>query len=162
MREIGGWQKYEQPLELKEMLEENFLSYDGNGDVPSQIHSYLSSNFHHLRGLSKDDGILKAAAENRWYVADPNKAIDLEKLRERSLLKEFQDYAQPTMKRLKVFRLEAVRAGFKRAWTEAEYKTIVNVAEKLPPIVLEEDQMLLMWYSNAQTKTRRKVDLEWK
>jgi len=157
MREIGGWQKFEKPLELKEMLEENFLSYDGVGDVPSQVHSYLSSNFHHLRGLSKDDGILKAAAEDRWYVPDPNKSIDLEKLRERSLLKEFQDYVQSIQKRLKVFRLEAVRAGFKRAWAEADYRTIVNVAEKLPAIVLEEDQMLLMWYSNAQTRLGEKL-----
>ena len=27
------------------MLEQNFLRYDGKGEVPSQIHSYLSSNF---------------------------------------------------------------------------------------------------------------------
>ena len=152
MREIGGWQKFEKPLELKEMLEENFLCYDGTSDVPSQVHSYLSTNFHELRGLIKNNPLLQAKAKDRWYVADPNKSIDLEKLRERSLLREFQDYVQPTQKRLKVFRLEAVRAGFKRAWAEADYRTIVNVADKLPAIVLEEDQMLLMWYSNAQTR----------
>ena len=157
MQEIGGWQKFEKPLELKEMLEENFLCYDGTGDVSSQVHSYLSTNFHELRGLAKDSPLLKAKAKDRWYVADPNKSIDLEKLRERSLLKEFQDYVQSTQKRLKVFRLEAVRAGFKRAWAEADYRTIVNVAEKLPAIVLEEDQMLLMWYSNAQTRLGAKL-----
>ncbi len=151
-KEIGPWQKYEKFSELKEMLTENFLFYDGTGDVPSQVHSYLSTNFHELRGLIKDNPILKTKAKDRWYVADPNKSIDLEKLRERSLLKEFQDYVQSNQKRLKVFRLEAARAGFKRAWAEADYRTIVNVAEKLPAIVLEEDQMLLMWYSNAQTR----------
>lgn len=157
IREIGGWQKFEKPLELREMLEENFLCYDGTGDIPSQLHSYLSTNFHELRGLTKDNPVLKAKAKDRWYVPDPNKSIDLEKLRERSLLKEFQDYAQSTQKRLNIFRLEAVRAGFKRAWAETDYRTIVSVAEKLPAIVLEEDQMLLMWYSNAQTRLGEKL-----
>jgi len=45
LKEIGGWQKHEKPLELMELLEENFLCYDGKGEVPSQIHSYLSTNF---------------------------------------------------------------------------------------------------------------------
>lgn len=157
MREIGGWQQFEKPLELKEMLEQNFLCYDSLGDVPSQIHSYLSTNFHEFRGLSKDNPLLKAKAKDRWYVPDPNKAIDLEKLRDRSLLREFQEYTQTTQKKLKVFRLEAVRAGFKRAWTEADYNTIVKVAEKLPEAVMEEDKMLLMWYSNAQTRLGEKL-----
>lgn len=152
IREIGGWQKSEKPLELREMLEENFLCYDGDSDVPSQIHAYLSSNFHELRGLAKNAPALKDKAKDRWYVPDPNKLIDLEKVRERALLKEFQEYAQSNQKTLKVFRLEAARAGFKRAWADADYKTIINVAEKLPAIVLEEDPMLLMWYSNAQTR----------
>jgi len=157
MREIGGWQKFEKPLELKEMLEENFICYDGMGEVPSQAHSYLSTNFHELRGLTKDNPLLQAKAKDRWYVPDPNKSIDLEKLRDRSLLKEFQEYVQFPQNRLKVFRLEAVRAGFKRAWADSDYKTIVDVAEKLPDIALEEDQMLLMWYSNAQTRLGAKL-----
>jgi hypothetical protein len=157
MREIGGWQQFEKPLELKEMLEQNFICYAGDGEVPSQIHSYLSTNFHEYRGITKDNLLLKAKAKDRWYVPDPNKAIDLEKLRDKSLIREFQDYVQTPQKKLKVFRLEAMRAGFRRAWAEADYKTIVNVAEKLPTAVLEEDPMLLMWYSNAQTRMGEKL-----
>ena len=74
MQEIGGWQKHEKPLELDELLEQNFLRYDGDGDVPSQIHSYLSTNFKELRNLAKDDPVLQAKAKDRWYVPDPNKA----------------------------------------------------------------------------------------
>jgi hypothetical protein len=55
MKELGGWQKHEKPLELMELLQQNFLSYDGKGEVPSQIHSYLSSNFAELHHLPKDD-----------------------------------------------------------------------------------------------------------
>jgi len=155
LKEIGGWQKHEKPLELSELLEQTFLRYDGNGDVPSQIHSYLSTNFKELRNLPKDDESLRSKAKDRWYVPDPNKANDLEKLREKSLLKEFDEYRASSQKRLKVFRLEAVRAGFKKAWQEkskAGYRTIIEVARKIPENVLQEDPKLLMWYDQALTR----------
>ncbi len=153
LKEIGGWQKHEKALELSELLKENFLSYDGKGDVPSQIHSYLSSNFKELRNLEKDDPPLKAKAKDRWYVPDPNKAGDLEKLRERALMREFEEYRESKQKRLKVFRLEAVRAGFKKAWQERDYATIIAVARKIPEKILQEDPKLLMWYDQAMTRT---------
>lgn len=151
IREIGGWNKNERMLELSILLEQNFLSYDGRGEVPSQIHSYLSTNWYEHRNLPKDDPALVAKARDRWYLPDPNKAGDLEKLREKSLLKEFEEYNQ-SKKKLKVFRLEAVRAGFKKAWQERDYITIVTVAEKIPNNVLEEDPKLLMWYDQAVTR----------
>jgi hypothetical protein len=153
IKELGGWQKYEKPLELSELLEQNFLRYDGKGEVPAQIHSYLSTNFKELRNLPKDDESLRAKGKDRWYVPDPNKAGDLEKLRERSLLKEFEDYRTSSQKRLKVFRLEAVRAGFKKAWQERDYATIITVARKIPENVLQEDPKLLMWYDQALTRS---------
>ena len=153
LKEIGGWQKHEKPLELSELLEQNFLRYDGKGEVLNQIHSYLSTNFRELRNLPKDDESLRGKGKDRWYVPDPNKAGDLEKLRERSLLKEFEDYRTSSQKRLKVFRLEAVRAGFKKAWQERDYATIITVARKVPENVLQEDPKLLMWYDQALTRS---------
>ena len=152
IKELGGWQKYEKPLELSELLEQNFLRYDGKGEVPNQIHSYISTNFKELRNLPKDDESLRTKGKDRWYVPDPNKAGDLEKLRERSLLKEFEDYRTASQKRLKVFRVEAVRAGFKKAWQERDYATIITVAHKVPENVLQEDPKLLMWYDQAVTR----------
>jgi hypothetical protein len=134
-------------------LEQNFLRYEGAGDVPSQIHSYLSTNFRELRNLPKNDLTLRAKGKDRWYVPDPTKAGDLEKLRERTLLREFEDYQESKQKRLKVFRLEAVRAGFKKAWQERNYETIIGVARKIPDNVLQEDPKLLMWYDQAVTRT---------
>jgi len=84
----------------------------------------------------------------RWYVPDPARQEDLEKLLERSLLRQFGEYAQGKG-RLRVFRTEAVRAGFKHAWHERDYRLIVKVAERLPPSVLQEDASLLMYYDNA-------------
>ena len=152
MQELQAWAKHEKPLELTQLLEESFLCYDGTAEVPSQIHRYLSSNMKDLRNLAKDDPSLRAKAKNRWYVPDPKKATEREKLRERSLLKEFEAYNAPGGKKLKVFRLEAVRAGFKRAWEAKDYKTIIEVAKRIPEDVLQEDQKLVMWYDNALTR----------
>jgi len=153
MIEIGGWQKNEKMLELDELLEQSFLRYDGKSEVPSQIHSYLSTNFKELRNLTKEDPALKAKGKDRWYVPDPNKAGDLEKLRERTLMREFEEYRESKQKRLKVFRLEAVRAGFKKAWQERDYATIIAVVRKIPEKILQEDPKLLMWYDQALTRT---------
>ncbi|NLS44115.1 MAG: site-specific DNA-methyltransferase [Firmicutes bacterium] len=152
MKEITGWQRHEKPLELLELLEQNFLRYDGTGEVPSQIHSYLSTNFKDMRNLSKEDPALQDKAKDRWYVPDPNKAGDLGKLRERTLLKEFEEYRASTERRFRVFRTEAVRAGFKKAWAKRDYHTIINVAKKIPDRVLQEDPKLLMWRDNALTR----------
>ena len=153
LKELGGWEKHEKALELLDILQENFLLYDGVGEVPSPIHSYLSTNFKELRSLDKDDPALRTKAKDRWYAPDPRKAIDLEKLRDRALLREFDGYLDGGQKKLKVFRLEAVRAGFKRAWQDRDYATIVAVARKIPEKVLQEDQKLLQWYDLAVTRS---------
>jgi len=155
MREIGGWQKHERSLELSDILEQSFLRYDGKSDVPSQIHSYLSTNYRDLRNRSKNDPDLRHEAKDRWYVPDPTKAIDLEKLRERTLLREFQEYAQSNQRQLKTYRVEAMRVGFRRAWQERDYETIVRIAEKIPLEALQEDDKLLMWYDQAMMRLGR-------
>ena len=139
--------------ELAQLLEDNFIQYDGKGDVPSQIHSLLSSNFKDLRGLEKDDPRLMATAKDRWYVPDPKKTQDLEKKREKSLLKEFDTYRLFTGRKLKEFRLEVLRAGFRTAWTAKDYATILYVANKLPEETLQEDEKLLLWYDQALTRS---------
>ncbi|GAP13549.1 DNA methylase [Longilinea arvoryzae] len=106
--------KHEQPLELIELLKQNFLQ----------------------------------DAEGKWYVPDHNKATDLEKVRQRALLKEFKEYTESSG-RLKVFRSEAVRAGFADCFKRQDYETIVTVAERLPEDVLREDPDLLMYYDSA-------------
>lgn len=68
-------------------------------------------------------------AKGRWYVPDPNKAGDFEKLREKALLKKLWQQR-----------------------TDDAYKTIIAVAEKIPNKILEEDPKLLMWYDQAVTR----------
>ena len=108
----------------------------------AKIFDYLSTNWKELRNLPKDDSPLVAKACDHWYVPDPNKAGELEKL-----LKKFEEY-----KKIKIFRMEAVRAGFKKAWQDRDYATIVSVTDNIPNNVLEEDPKLLMWYDQAVTR----------
>ncbi len=148
----AGWRKHEERPELSALLIDNFLRYDGNGDVPSQIHSYLSTNFKDLRGLEKDDPRLKTKAKDRWFAPDPSKAKDLEQRRERALLKEFESYKSAPGRKLKEFRLEVLRAGFKTAWGAKDYKAIIGIAQKIPEEALQEDEKLLLWYDQALTR----------
>jgi 16S rRNA G966 N2-methylase RsmD len=162
-----AWAKHEQSVELREILEQNFFRYEGTGPIPMQIVSWLkcSEVFRdRLRkleakpgavneaGLATNDPAVSAAAADRWYVPDPGREGDLEKFRERALLREFDEYRESKQRQLKVFRLEAIRAGFKRAWQERDYATIIAVARKIPENVLQEDPKLLMWYDQAVTR----------
>jgi len=92
--------------------------------------------------------------QNQWYVPDPHKESDLQKLRDKDLLRDFEQYRQEvtaTHKKLKDFRIEAMRAGFRQCWEDRAYGTIILMAEHLPSEVVEEDPQLLMYYDNAQT-----------
>jgi 16S rRNA G966 N2-methylase RsmD len=107
-------------------------------EVLPELHALLEEHF-----LEDEAG--------RWYPPDPTKAGDLEQLRRKSLLREFREYAAG-QGRLRKFRTEAVRAGFADAWSRGAYATIVQVAERLPDAVLQEDPDLLMYYDNASLR----------
>jgi len=83
--------------------------------------------------------------KGRWYIPDITKAADVAKLREKKLLKEFEGYLA-TKGKLKLFRTEAIRAGFAKLWVDKNYKLIVETAERLPESVIQEDDKLLMYY----------------
>jgi len=153
MRELQSWAKHETTIELKVILEQNFLHYDGRGPVPSQIHRYLSTNYRDLRNLEKEATRLVEKARDRWYVPDPSKQAEREAIRERALLREFEEYKSSTQRKLKVFRTEAVRAGFKACWQERDYGSIVKGADKLPDAGLQEGGKLLMYFDNALTRS---------
>ncbi|KAF5085480.1 DNA methylase [anaerobic digester metagenome] len=129
-QELATAQTYQeiQPAFLRQ------LHQDSHEALP-ELSDVLEENF------LKDD-------QGKWYVPNPSKASDLEKIRERSLLREFGTYVQGKGK-LKLFRSEAVRAGFAKAWKERDYGTIVSVGKRLPPKVLQEDDQLLMYFDNA-------------
>jgi DNA modification methylase/DNA-directed RNA polymerase subunit RPC12/RpoP len=115
-----------------------------------ELHKVEHEQLPELRDLLRENFLEDELG--RWYVPDPNKQLDLEKLREKALLREFEEYKTLKQKRLKIFRTEAVRAGFKTAWAARDYQTIVSVAQKLPEDVVQEDQTILMYYDNASMR----------
>jgi 16S rRNA G966 N2-methylase RsmD len=151
-RELQVWERHERQVELRDILRDNFVQYDGDGPVPPQIHAYLSHSYSDLRNLPKQHPRLVAKARGRWYVPDPGKATDLEKMRQRALLREFETYRSEPSRKLKTFRTEAIRAGFKAAYDARDYQTIVDVAGRLPDKVLQEDETLLMYYDVASLR----------
>jgi hypothetical protein len=87
--------------------------------------------------------------EGRWYVPDPKKEADLEKLRKRERLKEFATYAAGKGA-LKHFSLAAVRAGFSDAWERRDFASIVAVGRRLPAEAFAQDERLLFYLDNAE------------
>lgn len=122
MRALSGLRKGDILPELKDLLEENFL---------------------------KDE-------EGRWYQPDPENEIDLEKLRNKRLLKQFEIYrteaAKPKTKKIKEVRVEALRTGFKYCYQEKDFKSIVEIGNKIPENLLMEDEVLLQFYDIASNK----------
>ncbi len=90
-------------------------------------------------------------SDNRWYIPDVTKEGDLIKLREKKLLKEFEGYMQSKGK-LKLFRSEAIRAGFSMLWKDKNYQAIVDMAQRLPEQTIQEDQNLLMYYDISMSR----------
>lgn len=180
MQQLGAsWKKFETRPELRLLLEQNFLEFNGKGDVPSQIHSYLSTQYKDLRSLPKDDAHLRSRAKDRWYVPDPAKAMDVEAVRYKRLLQEFWDLCdqagiskpkpgdpnQPSLnlavsstpkksnrKKLKEVRTEAVRLGFKECFAAKDYATILAISAYLPENVVEEDEQLQMIHDMAEMR----------
>lgn len=89
--------------------------------------------------------------KGRWYIPDPSKTSDIIKLREKRLLKEFEEYLVGKGK-LKQFRTEAVRVGFAKLWENKDYDNIVKIGNRLPETVVQEDDNLLMYYDIALSR----------
>jgi hypothetical protein len=87
--------------------------------------------------------------EGRWYVPDPKKEADLEKLRKRERMKEFATYAAGKGP-LKHFSLAAVRVGFSDAWERRDFGSIVVVGKRLPAEAFAQDERLLFYLDNAE------------
>jgi DNA modification methylase len=137
---------------LRQQLEENQQTYqDLQPKFVKELHQLRYEKLPELSVLLEQNFLKNK--ENRWYVPDPSKQSDLERLREKLLLREFEEYRRSKGK-LKMFRIEAVRAGFKYCWSNQDYKTITEVCKHLPNVLLHEDSTLLLYYDNASTRAR--------
>jgi hypothetical protein len=108
-------------------------------EQPLELQTILDQNFLH------DE-------QGQWRIPDAKSEADLEHVRNKALLKEFQQYMDAKGK-LKVVRTEALRAGFKECWQKQDYRIIVEMAKRVPETVVQEDQALLMYFDNALMRT---------
>ena len=125
-------------------------------DIQPKFFKEISSHQNKFEKFPNMEVILEqnfVQEDGKWHIPDPTKLKDLEKLREKPLLREFQTYVESKSK-LKQFRLEAIRAGFKKKWSENDYKSIVDIAQRLPEQIIQEDSSLLMYYNNALIRLR--------
>lgn len=146
------WDRTEKGVELRDVLDQTFLQYDGNGPVPAQVQQALARQEPDLRHLDRENPRLKERARELWYVPDPTRAEQMEQRRRKMLVAEFQSYRQQKGRRLKEYRGEAIRAGFLDAYERHDYQAIIEVADRLPESVFEEDFELYMYLSNARTQ----------
>jgi len=101
-----------------------------------ELRDMLEANF-------VDDGT------GRWAVPDPQRSEHLDQIRTRALLREFDAYVSAKGP-LRRFRSEAVRAGFRRAWTDRDFGTILAVGRRMPDDAFVEDSALLHYFRNAE------------
>ena len=85
----------------------------------------------------------------RWAVPDPQRSEHMDQMRTRVLLREFDAYAAAKGP-LRRFRTEAVRAGFKQAWADRDFETILAVGRRMPDDTFVEDSALLHYFRNAE------------
>lgn len=138
-RELQNPQTYSdlQPEWMKNMLPPK------KGDVLPELMSILEENF------IKDE-------EGNWRNPNPEKAADLEIIRNRRMMKEFNMYLEqaqkPKAKRMKDTRLEVLRYGFKECYKQKNYQAIVTVGDHILESLLQEDEVLLQYYDIASSR----------
>ena len=127
-RQLKAERQTYQDLQPKFMQESLVVK---KGEKIPELATLLEENF-----LRDDDG--------KWYIPDLKKIGDVEKLREKNLLREFQSYIESTGQ-LKIFRSEALRAGFAKLYREGNYSAVVAIADRLPEDFLLNDTILLSY-----------------
>lgn len=133
-----------EPKTYQEISPEWMQAVNGlrKGDVLPELKDILEENF-----IEDETG--------HWHVPDLEKQIDLEKLKHKSLMKEFNLYkemAQKPRARIKEVRVEALREGFKQCFKDKDFATILLLGDKIPQNILTEDEVLLQYYDIASMR----------
>ena len=129
-------------------LQPNFLK---------QLHQERYEDLPELQTILKQNFLQDE--EERWFVPDPSHQVDLDAIKEKALLHEYNELLRGKGK-IKVFRSEAIGAGFSKAWAEHNYDQIVTLADRLPRQALEEDPKLKLYVDNARIRASKQPKQE--
>lgn len=114
--------KGEKEIELKIVLEENFIQESG--------------------GLWRVPDMNEAKDREALRIKALLKEFD----------RYVTELSSPKSKKLKEVRVEALRAGFKSCWEKKDFHTIVTMGDRIPQNLLLEDEQLLMFYDIAKDR----------
>ena len=113
------------------------------GDVLPELSEILEDNF------IKD-------ADGKWRKPDAEKAADMEIMRGRKMMKEYNMYLEqaqkPKARRMRDTRLEVLRYGFKECYKQKDYQAIITVGDHIQESLLQEDEILLQYYDIAASR----------
>lgn len=113
------------------------------GDILPELSEILEDNF------IKD-------ADGKWRKPDAEKAADMEIMRGRKMMKEYNMYLEqaqkPKARRMRDTRLEVLRYGFKECYKQKDYQAIITVGDHIQESLLQEDEILLQYYDIAVSR----------
>ena len=113
------------------------------GDVLPELSEILEDNF--IRD-----------ADGKWRKPDAEKAADMEIMRGRKMMKEYNMYLEqaqkPKARRMRDTRLEVLRYGFKECYKQKDYQAIITVGDHVQESLLQEDEILLQYYDIAASR----------
>lgn len=113
------------------------------GDVLPELSEILEDNF------IKD-------ADGKWRKPDAEKAADMEIMRGRKMMKEYNMYLEqaqkPKARRMRDTRLEVLHYGFKECYKQKDYQAIITVGDHIQESLLQEDEILLQYYDIAVSR----------
>lgn len=138
-RELETPQTYSelQPEWMKNMIPTK------KGDILPELSEILEDNF------IKD-------ADGKWRKPDAEKAADMEIMRGRKMMKEYNMYLEqaqkPKARRMRDTRLEVLRYGFKECYKQKDYQAIITVGDHIQESLLQEDEILLQYYDIAVSR----------
>lgn len=113
------------------------------GDILPELSEILEDNF--IRD-----------ADGKWRKPDAEKAADMEIMRGRKMMKEYNMYLEqaqkPKTRRMRDTRLEVLRYGFKECYKQKDYQAIITVGDHIQESLLQEDEILLQYYDIAVSR----------
>jgi len=128
--------------------------------IETSAAEYLSGyakNNETIPAISFESVIKSATLIEKMSLDQLNLRADSELLKpeyqHRRSLQMFKNYKNLDVKDRQWFDPDVLYAGFKEAWQERDYATIITVGRKVPQEVIQENPKLLMWFDQAVTRS---------
>lgn len=134
----------ESPQTYQQLQPEWMKAINGirKGDILPELKTILEENF-------------IETAEGKWRLPNSQDDADMDALRRKALMREFNLYRDQALRpksKLREVRVEAIREGLSQCYKAKDFATIVAVCNKIPENLLNEDPQILMFYNMAQNK----------